>query len=132
MLLGRLPNAFVPGGPASRERIAGEIGRLAAGMGPADALLIFPEGGNFTPRRRRRAIRRLHRQGLPGEADRARTMTNVLPPQPAGSLAAMDAAPDADIVFVAHTGVDDLMTARDIWRRIPLDRPLRALAAGPA
>ncbi|GAA4630754.1 hypothetical protein GCM10023196_057370 [Actinoallomurus vinaceus] len=126
VLLNRLPNAFVPGGPAPRERIVDEIGRLAAGIGPADALLIFPEGGNFTPRRRVRAIRRLRRQGRPQEAERARRMANVLPPQPSGSLAAIDAAPDADVVFVAHTGLDDLMTAGDVWRRIPLERPLRA------
>jgi 1-acyl-sn-glycerol-3-phosphate acyltransferase len=126
VLLNRLPNAFVPGGPAPRERIVDEIGRLAHGIGPADALLIFPEGGNFTPRRRVRAIRRLRRQGRPEEAERARKMANVLPPHPAGSLSAIDAAPDADVVFVAHTGVDDLMTIGDIWRRIPLDRPLRA------
>lgn len=126
VLFNRLPNAFVPGGPATRERVVAEIGRLAAGIGPADALLIFPEGVNFTPRRRVRAIRRLRRQGRPREAARARTMPHVLPPHPAGSLAAMDAAPGADVVFVAHTGVDDLLTAGDIWRRLPLDRPLRA------
>ncbi|GAB3989291.1 hypothetical protein GCM10029978_114010 [Actinoallomurus acanthiterrae] len=125
VLLNRLPNAFVPSGPAPRERIVEEIGRLATGIGPADALLIFPEGGNFTPRRRVRAIRRLRRQGRPHEAERARRMANVLPPQPA-SLAAIDAAPGADVVFVAHTGLDDIMTVADVWRRIPLEQPLRA------
>src|SRR5690606_12635568 len=41
----RMPNAFVsPGG-----RAAEDIGRLAAGLGPRDALVLFPEGGNFTP-----------------------------------------------------------------------------------
>ncbi|MEV0403208.1 1-acyl-sn-glycerol-3-phosphate acyltransferase [Actinoallomurus sp. NPDC050550] len=126
VLLNRLPNAFVPGGPASRERIVEEIGRLATGIGPADALLIFPEGGNFTPRRRVRAIRRLRRQGRPHEAERARTMANVLPPHPTGSLAAIDAAPGADVAFIAHTGLDDIMTAGNVWRRIPLEQPLRA------
>ncbi|GAA0329003.1 1-acyl-sn-glycerol-3-phosphate acyltransferase [Actinoallomurus spadix] len=126
VLLNRLPNAFVPDGSAPREGVVDEIGRLAAGAGPEDALLIFPEGGNFTPRRRVRAIRRLRRQGRRDAAERARNMANVLPPRPAGSLAAIDAAPDADVVFVAHTGVDDLLTVGDIWRTIPLDRPLRA------
>jgi 1-acyl-sn-glycerol-3-phosphate acyltransferase len=126
VVFNRLPSAFVPAGGAPRERIVTEIGRLATGIGPRDAMLIFPEGGNFTPRRRVRAIRRLRRQGRPDEAERARRMANVLPPHPAGTLAAIDAAPGADIVFVAHTGVDDMMTVRDIWRRIPLERPLRA------
>ncbi|HEY0541896.1 MAG TPA: 1-acyl-sn-glycerol-3-phosphate acyltransferase [Actinoallomurus sp.] len=126
VVFNRLPSAFVPAGGAPRERIVTEIGRLATGIGPRDAMLIFPEGGNFTPRRRVRAIRRLRRQGRRDEADRARKMANVLPPHPAGTLAAIDAAPGADIVFVAHTGVDDMLTVRDIWRRIPLERPLRA------
>jgi 1-acyl-sn-glycerol-3-phosphate acyltransferase len=126
VVFNRLPNAFVPAGDAPRERVVAEITRLAAGIGRRDALLIFPEGGNFTPHRRLRAIRSLRRQGRRAEAERARRMTNVLPPHAAGSLAAIEAAPGADVVFVAHTGADDLLTARAIWRRIPMERPLRA------
>jgi 1-acyl-sn-glycerol-3-phosphate acyltransferase len=126
VVLGRLPNAFVPGGDAPRERTVAQIGRLAAGLGSRDAMLIFPEGGNFTPHRRVRAIRRLRRRGHRAEAERARRMENVLPPQLAGTLTAIEAAPHADVIFVAHTGVDDLMSVRDVWRALPMDRPLRA------
>jgi 1-acyl-sn-glycerol-3-phosphate acyltransferase len=118
----RMPNVFVtPGGGA-----AAGIGRLAAGLGPRDALLIFPEGGNFTPARRRRAIRRLTRLRRTGEAVRAAAMRNLMPPRPGGVLAALDAAPDADVVFVAHTGLDGMATAGDVWRHIPLTAPVRA------
>jgi 1-acyl-sn-glycerol-3-phosphate acyltransferase len=126
VVLNRLPNAFISGGVESRERTVAEIARLAAGLDPRSAMLIFPEGGNFTPRRRMRAIRRLRREGLLAEAWRARRMENVLPPHLAGTLAAIDAAPEADVIFVAHTGVDDLLSAADIWRRMPMDQPLRA------
>jgi 1-acyl-sn-glycerol-3-phosphate acyltransferase len=125
-VLGRLPNAFVPGSGAPREQAVTEIERLAAGLGSGDAMLIFPEGGNFTPRRRVRAIRRLRRQGQRAEAERARKMANVLPPHVAGTLAAMGAAPTTDVIFVAHTGVDDLMSVGDVWRAIPMRQPLRA------
>ncbi|MCW2947424.1 MAG: hypothetical protein JWR24_4141 [Actinoallomurus sp.] len=125
-VLGRLPNAFVPGSGAPREQAVTEIERLAAGLGSGDAMLIFPEGGNFTPRRRVRAIRRLRRQGQRAEAERARKMANVLPPHVAGTLAAMEAAPTTDVIFVAHTGVDDLMSVGDVWRAIPMRQPLRA------
>jgi 1-acyl-sn-glycerol-3-phosphate acyltransferase len=118
----RLPNAFVtPGGGA-----ADDIGRLAAGLGPRDALLIFPEGGNFSPERRRRAIRRLTRLRRDAEAARAAAMRNLMPPRPGGVLAALDAAPSADVVFVAHCGLDHMATAGDIWRRIPLTSPVQA------
>ncbi|MGH3374153.1 MAG: 1-acyl-sn-glycerol-3-phosphate acyltransferase [Actinoallomurus sp.] len=126
VLLGRLPNAFLPSSAVARGQAITEIARLAAGLDSRSAMLIFPEGGNFTPRRRVRAIRRLRREGHLAEARRARQMPNVLPPQLAGTLAAIDAAPGADIVFVAHTGVDDLLSAGDIWRRMPMDQPLRA------
>ncbi|QKW33247.1 1-acyl-sn-glycerol-3-phosphate acyltransferase [Actinomadura sp. NAK00032] len=118
----RMPNVFVtPGGGA-----VDDIGRLAAGLGPRDALLIFPEGGNFSPARRRRAIRRLARLHRTDEAARAAAMPNLMPPRPGGVLAALDAAPDADVVFVAHTGLDDMATVGDIWRRIPLTAPVHA------
>jgi hypothetical protein len=89
-------------------------------------LLIFPEGGNFTPHRRVRAIRSLRRRGRRVEAERARAMTNVLPPHQTGTLTAIEAAPSADVVFVAHTGADDLLSPADIWRNIPMRQPLRA------
>ncbi|MFG2087522.1 1-acyl-sn-glycerol-3-phosphate acyltransferase [Spirillospora sp. NPDC048824] len=112
----RMPNVFVtPGG-----RAIDDIGRLASGLGPRDALVIFPEGGNFTPERRRRAIRRLARLRRADEAERATRMRNLMPPRPGGVLAALDSAPSADVVFVAHIGLDHMTTAGDIWRRVPL------------
>jgi 1-acyl-sn-glycerol-3-phosphate acyltransferase len=126
VVLGRLPNVFVAGSAAPDDRPAEQIERLAAGLHRRDALLIFPEGGNFTPHRRVRAIRSLRRRGRRVEAERARAMTNVLPPHQTGTLTAIEAAPSADVVFVAHTGADDLLSPADIWRNIPMRQPLRA------
>jgi 1-acyl-sn-glycerol-3-phosphate acyltransferase len=94
-------------------------------MGDEDALLIFPEGGNFTPKRRFRAIQRLRQRGLGKATRRAEAMRNVLPPRPGGVTAALRAAPHADVVFVAHTGLEHLSTVRDIWRGLPMDKTLR-------
>jgi 1-acyl-sn-glycerol-3-phosphate acyltransferase len=122
VLLGRLPHCFVGPGPQGGDRAAAQIARICAAMGPADALLVFPEGGNFTPHRRLRAIASLRRRGLRHASARARRLRNVLPPQPAGVFAAVDAAPHADMVFVAHTGLDHIQSARQLWRGIPLER----------
>jgi len=84
--------------------------------------VIFPEGGNFTPYRWKRAIARLHRLGLHQMARRASRMHNVLPPHPGGVLAALSAAPEADVVLVGHTGVDHLLTVADVWRELPMDK----------
>lgn len=122
--LNRLPNHFVPadrtGGYSSEEAIAD----LARDLGEEDALLIFPEGANFTTRRRTRAIDRLRQRGLLKAVRRAEEMRHVLPPRPAGVAAALAAAPHADVVFVAHTGLEHLSTPRDVWRGLPLDKTL--------
>jgi 1-acyl-sn-glycerol-3-phosphate acyltransferase len=122
--LNRLPNHFVAGGPGAGERSAAAIGDLARDLGEEDALLIFPEGANFTPRRRLRAIQRLRERGLAAAVRRAERMANVLPPRPAGVTAALRAAPHADVVFVAHTGLEHLDTVGDVWRHLPMDKTL--------
>jgi 1-acyl-sn-glycerol-3-phosphate acyltransferase len=86
--------------------------------------VIFPEGGNFTPQRRERAIEKLRKLGLERMAQRAKQMQNVLAPRPGGFLAALEAAPEADVVMVAHTGLDHLLTVADIWRELPMDKQL--------
>ncbi|MFH8217581.1 hypothetical protein ACH4C2_00115 [Streptomyces sp. NPDC018057] len=123
VLVGRVPHCFLP---AIGRRAEDAIGDLAAGLGAGDALVIFPEGGNFTPRRRRRAIASLRRRGLRRRAARAQRMRHVLPPRDAGALAAIAAAPTADVVFVAHTGLDSLHSARTVWARLPLREGVRA------
>jgi 1-acyl-sn-glycerol-3-phosphate acyltransferase len=124
VLLHRLPNRFIAPGRERGAQAEAEVASLAAGLGQHDALLIFPEGGNFTPRRWERAIARLNRLGLPQMARRAQRMHNVLPPHPGGVLAALDAAPDADVIMVGHTGVDHLMTIADVWRALPMDKTI--------
>jgi 1-acyl-sn-glycerol-3-phosphate acyltransferase len=123
--LGRLPNRFITPNPKAGEDIIEAIAELAESMDERDALIIFPEGGNFTERRRVHAIDRLRRKGHHDEADKASQMRNVLPPRPGGALAAIAATPITDIMFVAHTGLDHLDTLLDIWRGIPMDHSLR-------
>ena len=124
VLLDRIPARFISTNPGAGEDLESQIGALASGLDENDAFVIFPEGGNFTPERRQRAIDRLHRLGLERMARRAEEMTNVLAPRPGGLLAALDAAPDADVVLVAHTGLDHLRTVADVWRELPMDKQI--------
>lgn len=119
--LNRLPNRFIPSTGPAGEVVIESIAELAGGMGPTGAIVLFPEGGNFTQRRRRRAIDRLDEIGRPGLADRARDMQHLLPPKPTGVATAIAAAPTADAVFVGHVGLERLATVRDLWRGIPMD-----------
>jgi 1-acyl-sn-glycerol-3-phosphate acyltransferase len=120
--LNRLPSAFITPG---RRGMAEEVGELARDLGEEDALLIFPEGGNFTVRRRLTAIATLRRKGLEQQAGQAERMQHVLPPRPGGVVAALEAAPHADVVFVAHTGLEHLAGVADVWRGLPLGAAVR-------
>jgi 1-acyl-sn-glycerol-3-phosphate acyltransferase len=124
VLLNRLPNRFISPGHTGSRSLEQEVGQLADGLDDNDAFVIFPEGGNFTPRRRVRAIAKLRDRGLKDLAVRAEGLQNLLPPKPGGLLAAIDAAPDAGVIFVAHTGLDRLITVSDIWRELPMDKQL--------
>ena len=124
VLLNRLPNRFVSPGRTRTATLEQQIGELATGLDENDAFVIFPEGGNFTPRRRTSAIARLRARGLADVADRAESLRHVLPPKPGGLFAAIDEAPDAGVIFVAHTGLDRMLTVADIWRELPMDKRL--------
>ena len=125
VLFSRVPHCFIRPNPLAGEHAAAQISDLAAGMGEQDALVLFPEGGNFTAGRRLRAIGRLRQRGQPRRASQAARLDHVLPPRPAGTLAAIRAAPQADVAFVAHTGLDHMDSAATVWSGIPLDGPLR-------
>jgi 1-acyl-sn-glycerol-3-phosphate acyltransferase len=122
ILLNRIPSRFISGGPG--DDVETQIAQLATDLDENDAFVIFPEGGNFTPRRRERAIEKLRERGFDAMADRAEGMRHVLAPRPGGFLAALEAAPEADVLLVAHTGLDHLLTVGDVWRELPMDKEL--------
>src|SRR5918998_1084535 len=126
VVLNRLPTRFLSSHRERRGRdVTVQIGELATALDHDDAFVIFPEGGNFSQRRRCAAIARLRAKGLEDMARRSEAMRNVLPPRPGGGGAALAAAPEADVVWVAHAGLDDLCTVADIWRALPMDRAVR-------
>src|SRR5581483_4920615 len=111
----RVPNVFIESRQTGDRIFTEQIERLARGLGPDGARVIFPEGGNWTPGRWRRGSRRLEQKGHTDLAARARDMPNLLPPRPGGAIAAITACPDADVIFVAHAGLDAIISVGDVW-----------------
>jgi hypothetical protein len=109
---------------SDREECEARIAEITGELGPRGTLLLFPEGGNFTPERRRAALRRLWRKGRRHSARHAETMRHVLPPQPIGVLAALRARDDTDVIFSAHTGLGLAAYPRELWRDMPIGRTL--------
>jgi hypothetical protein len=126
VLLNRLPNRFIRPDPGrDGAQVVAQVGELSRNLDANDAFVIFPEGGNVTEHRRKRAIERLRRKGHIDEAEKAERLKHVMAPKPGGVIAALTQARDADVVFVAHTGVEHMVTVLDIWRELPMDREIQ-------
>ncbi|MFP6639381.1 MAG: lysophospholipid acyltransferase family protein [Myxococcota bacterium] len=112
----RLPSAFVrrglPDGSAELARVVS----LAEDLGPRDGVVIYPEGTRFTAARRARVLEKLETSGDMERLQAARSFEHVLPPRLGGVNGLIDAAPDADVVFCAHTGLERVTRLGDLFR----------------
>ncbi|MEA2460575.1 MAG: hypothetical protein QOH90_752 [Actinomycetota bacterium] len=122
----RLPNEFITHNKKDANRYTAAIGNLATGMRDNDAFVLFPEGKDFTQHLRLKAIDLLKSKGFDRHAQKAEELVNVLPPRHKGPMAAILAAPEADVAFVAHSVLEELGSFRDLWARIPLSDPIDA------
>ncbi len=109
----RLPNVFVRRGSGEGKREIDSIRQLAAGAGPEEGVLIYPEGTRFNQERRARALERIAASGDSERLERARLLRRVLPPRSGGPQALLETRPDADVLFVAHVGLDGLTKLHD-------------------
>ena len=124
VVLHRLPNHFVDRGTHGDASELDAIRRLGGGLADDEVAVIFPEGALYRPERRDRALVKLREQGSP-LAERAAELDNVLPPRPAGTLALLDGAPDADVAVMAHVGFEPIASVLSLWRALPLEEPVR-------
>lgn len=123
LVVQRLPNALLD--TSDQRECETVIAGLAESLDGRGVLVLFPEGGNFSQERRRRAIDRLRRDRRHRQVRQAEDMEHVLPPKPGGALAALAANPDADVIFAAHTGLGHETFPSELWRKLPSDRTLR-------
>lgn len=109
----RLPNYFIDRTSTETGEEVAAIAALARDLGDDEGILIYPEGTRFSERKRRRYVERLSRRGgTLGEL--ASGFRRVLPPRVAGTLAILEASP-ADVVVLAHVGLEGLATVREMW-----------------
>lgn len=117
------------GGPGvDRRADLDAIRNLANGLESDETLVIFPEGGNFTPSRREASFQHFERRGRHELLLRGVVLRHILPPRSGAVEAALSGAPDLTVVVVAHTGLEEIYGLRDLWHRTPLDRTCRANA----
>ena len=121
----RLPNVFVDRNSDDSQREIERVRALAGELGPSDGLLIYPEGTRFSESKRRRVIEHLSRNGDHKMLEYTRSLDTVLPPRLGGMLAMLEAAPDADVVFLSHTGFESAASLGQIWSGALVNRTIR-------
>jgi 1-acyl-sn-glycerol-3-phosphate acyltransferase len=100
-----------------------QIYDLAASLAGGQAMLLFPEGANFTWPRWRTAIAELRSTGQIRAASRALRQSHTLPPHTGGATAALIGAPSANVLVLTHNGFCPDGRARPWWQ-LPIDRQL--------
>ncbi|MEX2423012.1 MAG: 1-acyl-sn-glycerol-3-phosphate acyltransferase [Acidimicrobiia bacterium] len=110
----RLVNVFVRRSVGESDSEVASIRQLAETLPADEVILIYPEGTRFTEAKRDRSAAILARRS-PRLARLAAQFTHVLPPRPGGVLALVEAC-EADVVVMAHRGLDGFARVADIWR----------------
>jgi 1-acyl-sn-glycerol-3-phosphate acyltransferase len=98
-----------------------QIGDLTASLSDRQALLLFPEGANFSVSRWRATIAELRSTGRIRAAARAIRQSHTLPPRAGGAAAAVAGAPSANVLVLTHTGFCPDGRARRWWQ-LPIHR----------
>ena len=109
-----IPTNFVRRGSGETEREVQNLRRIGQAMGADEAVLIYPEGTRASRKKIARA-KEIVRERQPEVAALAEPLRHVLPPRLGGPLALLDEAPDVDVVFLAHVGLDGFAYLRDLW-----------------
>lgn len=113
----RLPNYFLDRGSNNQSEELRGIARLGHDLGPNDVAVIFPEGTRANPKKRAKILESMALRS-PERAARLADIKHLLPPKPAGALALLEAAPQADVVIAGHTGFDGLDTFGGMLKRL--------------
>ena len=109
----RMGHVFVTRSPQDLDAELEPIRHLATRIDDNSVGVIFPEGTFFTETRKARAIAALETRD-PAHVAAAQEMQYLLPPHPAGTLALLAGAPDADVIMLGHAGFEPFGTIGQI------------------
>jgi len=119
MVLQRLDSYFVPSRSGAGDDRTRGVAELASTLSSKDAMLIFPEGRNWTSDRHDDQVERLVSRGETVRAERAAGRPWVLEARARGVAAIREHAPEADVMVIAHTGLEMLASPSEVVRAVP-------------
>jgi 1-acyl-sn-glycerol-3-phosphate acyltransferase len=108
------PTFYARRGSGDTEAEVAALRSLAHGLGPTEAILIYPEGTRFTSAKLERA-KQVIAERQPEVAPLAAPLEHLLPPRLGGPIALLDEARGADVVICGHAGFDGYAHVSDIW-----------------
>lgn len=104
----RIQNAFVRRRSSSDPaKEIEEVRKLARHMKPDDGVLIYPEGTRFSPKKHAARLADIQSRDAQRFA-RVQHLQRLLPIRMGGPLALLEERPDTDVIFISHTGFEDV------------------------
>jgi len=109
-----LENHFVDRSGVDSAKEIERVRALGTGLGRDEGVVLYPEGTRFSPSRRQALLDKTATD--PVAHARVDGLEFLLPVRLGGALALLEAARGADLVVVAHTGLEGFAKVTDIWR----------------
>ncbi len=123
----RMGHVFVTRSPKSLEAELEPIRALGRRIDENAVGVIFPEGTFFTEERKNRALASIAKRN-PERLALAKKMNFVLPPRPAGTLAFLEGAANADVIVLGHVGFEPFGTIRNILGNMGANHSIKVKA----
>jgi 1-acyl-sn-glycerol-3-phosphate acyltransferase len=124
LIYARTGSVFIPrdNGPEALTMLR----RIGDNIDATTAIVIFPEGRLFRADILERAKARFALSN-PERAARLAPLCHVLPPRPGGVLALLETV-EADVVVIAHRGLDRYASFAELAKAVPLREPITVTA----
>lgn len=109
----RIPNVFVRRGSDNPDFEIEKVVALGKELEPKGAVVVYPEGTRFTEGKRRRLLEKF--EDDPEMLTISTELRNTLPPLREGGVKLIESTPEADVVFVAHQGIEGAGAMSDLF-----------------
>lgn len=125
VVLNRLGAYFLPPKRVPAAVRVQQLTDFAKSLRDHDAMLLFPEGGNWSPSRHVDDMAWALRNDRPEQAAWLEEHHYVLSPRAGGTQQVLAANAEVSVVIVTHYGLGRLHAPLDVWRALPLQEPIR-------
>jgi hypothetical protein len=111
----RFPNCFVHRGSGDPEQEAANVVELGKNLEETGAVVVYPEGTRFTPKKRARLLEKFSNEGDPENLlPIVKRLQRTLPPLRQGARRLVETMTENDVLFIAHRGVDQAGAMSDL------------------